>query len=146
MFPIYPDADVPLLQVAMHASYDPAAHLALGRALAPLRDEGVLVIGSGFSFHNLRLFGPQAKQPSSAFDAWLQHTLLALPPAERSAALLQWEQAPAARLAHPAEDHLIPLMVTVGAAEQEEAHCVYHEQGFRGGVVASSFRFGPALA
>ena len=142
MFPMYPEADVPMVQLSMHASYDPAAHLAVGRALAPLRDEGVLIIGSGFSFHNLRLFGPIAREPSSAFDGWLQHTLLDLPPAQRSAALLQWEQAPAARIAHPAEDHLIPLMVAVGAAEQEPGTCIYHEDLFRGGVSASSFRFG----
>ena len=142
LYPMYPEAEVPVVQVAMHASYDPAAHLALGRALAPLRDEGVLIIGSGFSFHNLRLFGPQALEPSGAFDAWLQHSLVDLPPQQRSEALLHWDRAPAARIAHPAEDHLIPLLVAVGAAEDEVGQCIYHEDRFRGGVAASSFRFG----
>lgn len=139
---MYPDADVPVLQLSLKAGYDPEAHLAAGRALAPLRDEGVLIIGSGLSYHNLREFGPQAKEASEAFDAWLQQTLLHSPPATRLQRLLQWEQAPSARRAHPHEDHLIPLMVAVGAAENEVAACVYHEQGFFGGVTASSFRFG----
>jgi aromatic ring-opening dioxygenase catalytic subunit (LigB family) len=145
-YPMYPQAEVPMVQLSMHASYDPAAHLALGRALAPLRDEGVLIVGSGLSYHNLRAFGPAASAPSSAFDAWLQRSLLQLSPAERSEALLHWSDAPAARLAHPFEDHLIPLMVAVGAAEQEPGSCIYHEEDFRGGVVVSSFRFGAAPA
>ena len=142
LFPMYPDADVPVVQVAMQASYDPEAHLALGRALAPLRDEGVLIIGSGFSFHNLRAFGPAAQPASGQFDAWLQASLLKASPAERSELLRHWSDAPAARQAHPREDHLIPLMVAVGAAEEEAGVCVYHEAAFMGGVTASSFRFG----
>ena len=139
---MYPQADVPVLQLSLHRSYDPALHLAAGRALAPLRDEGVLILGSGLSFHNLRLRGPAALAPSRAFDGWLHETLEGLPPAERSARLLQWTQAPAARIAHPAEDHLLPLMVAVGAAEQEAASVLYHEDGVFGGWTVSSFRFG----
>lgn len=139
---MYPQANVPVVQVSMKAGLDPAEHLALGRALAPLRQEGVLIIGSGLSYHNLRMFGPQAKAPSQAFDSWLQETLRACTPAEREARLLDWAAAPAARLAHPREDHLIPLMVAVGAASAEPASCVYHEEDVFGGVVASSFRFG----
>ncbi|MFZ8260781.1 dioxygenase, partial [Staphylococcus aureus] len=90
-------AEVPVLQLSLKAGYDPAAHLAAGRALAPLRDEGVLILGSGLSFHNLRLRGPGALVPSRAFDAWLHQTLEGLLPAERSARLLEWETAPAAR-------------------------------------------------
>jgi len=139
---IYPDADVPVIQLSLQTGYDPQAHLALGRALAPVRDEGVLIIGSGLSYHNLQAFGPSAKAASAAFDAWLQETLVHSPPAVRTQRLLQWEQAPSARRAHPQADHLIPLMVAVGAAEDEAAACVYHEQDFFGGVTASSFRFG----
>jgi aromatic ring-opening dioxygenase catalytic subunit (LigB family) len=141
---MFPAADVPVVQLSLKAGYDPQAHLAAGRALAPLRDEGVLILGSGLSYHNLREFGEQAKGASAAFDAWLQETLLRSPPAERTRRLLQWETAPAARRAHPREDHLIPLLVAVGAAEDEAAACVYHEQDFFGGVTASSFRFGAA--
>ncbi len=141
---MYPEADVPVVQVSLRSGYDPAEHLALGRALAPLRDEGVLIIGSGLSYHNLRQFGPGAKHPSKAFDDWLQATLVGASPAERTERLLNWSAAPSARESHPQEDHLIPLMVAVGAAEGEPAAVVYHEENLFGGVTASSFRFGAA--
>lgn len=138
---MYPDASVPLLQVAIRDNYDPETHLALGRALAPLRDQGVLIVGSGLSYHNLRLFGPGAREPSAAFDAWLDAALKSAPP-ERTALLLDWEKAPFARVCHPREDHLIPLMAAVGAAETDKATRVYHEDSMFGGVTASSYRFG----
>lgn len=139
---MYPKADVPVFQVSMRTNYSPAEHFALGQALAPLRDEGVLIVGSGLSYHNLRAFGPQAKAPSAAFDQWLQESLIGSTPQQRQARLMEWAKAPAARQAHPQEDHLIPLMVAVGAARDEPASCVYHEDNVYGGVVASSFRFG----
>lgn len=142
MFPMYPEAHVPLVQLSLQQDYDPAQHLALGRALAPLRHEGVLIIGSGLSYHNLRAFGPAARTASGQFDAWLQHALLRETPEGRRQALLHWSDAPAARLAHPREDHLLPLMVAVGAAEQEAGSLIYHEPDFMGGVTVSSFRFG----
>jgi len=141
---MYPQADVPLLQLSLKHGYDPAEHLAVGRALAPLRDEGVLIVGSGLSFHNLRLRGPGALAPSRAFDGWMHQTLEGLPPAERSAQLLKWEAAPAARIAHPQEDHLVPLMVALGAAEQEKAAVIYHEDPSAIGWTVSSWRFGSA--
>ncbi|MEB3330319.1 MAG: class III extradiol ring-cleavage dioxygenase [Candidatus Sericytochromatia bacterium] len=143
---MYPAADVPVVQVSVVAGYDPELHLAAGRALAPLRDEGVLIVGSGLSYHNLRRMGPAAQAPSRRFDAWLQDSLLTQPPATRTARLRAWEAAPDARACHPAEDHLIPLMAAVGAAEDEPAALVYHEEAFFGGVVASSFRFGAVPA
>lgn len=139
---IYPQADMPVLQLSLKRGLDPQAHLALGRALAPLRDEGVLIIGSGLSYHNLRAFGPAAKEPSALFDAWLQRVLASTDPAQRASALTDWEAAPAARQAHPREEHLLPLMVAVGAAQAEAATCVYHEDNFVGGVTVSSFMFG----
>lgn len=146
LYAMYPAADVPVLQLSVKSGYDPAQHLAAGRALAPLRDEGVLIVASGLSYHNLRLFGPAAKAPSEAFDAWLGHAVT-LPRKERTTTLLEWERAPSARLAHPREDHFIPLLVAVGAAENEPAERIHHERGFMGGVTASSYRFGlPALA
>ena len=83
---------------------------------------------------------------SNAFDTWLQHVLLELSPADREQALLQWSEAPYARMAHPREDHLVPLWVALGAAEQEAAACVYHEESFFGALTVSSFRFGNAAA
>jgi len=138
---MYPGADVPVVQLSLKRGYDPAEHLAIGRALRPLREEGVLIVGSGLSWHNLRMMGAAARAPSQAFDAWLDESLRA-EPAKRTQRLVDWTSAPSARLAHPEEDHFVPLMVAVGAAESEAATRVYHEDGFMGGVTASSYRFG----
>ncbi len=137
---MYPNAEIPLFQISLLKSYDPAAHFAMGRALAPLRNEGVMIIGSGLSYHNLRMFGPAAKDPSEAFDAWLGQ-VLAKPPAERTAAIIDWESAPYARICHREEDHLVPLFVALGAAEGAKATRIYHDKGLFGGVTASSYRF-----
>ena len=142
LYPVYPQAEVPVVQLSIRRDFDPLTHLRAGRALAPLRDEGVLIVGSGLSYHNLRQFGAGGRDASRQFDAWLQHTLRELSPSERAAALLGWDAAPAARLAHPREDHLLPLMVALGAAEHEPAACVYHEDDFFGALTVSSFRFG----
>jgi aromatic ring-opening dioxygenase catalytic subunit (LigB family) len=141
LYAMYPDADVPVLQLSLKRGYDPESHLAAGRALAPLRDEGILIVGSGLSWHNLRMMGAGARAPSEAFDGWLGQTLAAAP-GERTRKLREWDRAPSARVAHPQEDHFIPLMIALGAAEQEPAVRVYHEQDFMGGVTASSYRFG----
>ncbi|NYT78706.1 dioxygenase [Alcaligenaceae bacterium] len=139
---MYPDADVPITQLSINAGYDPALHLSLGRALAPLRKEGVLIVGSGLSYHNLREIYRGGSEASAQFDAWLQHVMLALPPQEREKALIQWQTAPCARQAHPEEDHLIPLMVATGAAQDEPVTCVYHEKTAFANITVSSFRFG----
>lgn len=139
---MYPQAEVPVLQLSLKHGHDAAEHLAAGRALAPLRDEGVLIVGSGLSFHNLRLRGAAARAPSKAFDDWLRTTLEGSRPAERRARLLQWDSAPAARIAHPREDHLVPLMVALGAAEDETAATVHHEDDAWPGWTVSSWRFG----
>lgn len=139
---IYPQANVPVLQLSLRHGYEPKDHIAVGRALAPLREEGILILGSGLSYHNLREFGPQARDTSAAFDLWLQQTLVSSSPAERIAQLLSWEKAPAARPAHPSEDHLLPLMVAVGAAGDDRATCVYHQDDFFGGISVSSYQFG----
>ena len=141
---IYPQADVPVVQLSLRRGLDAAEHIALGRAIAPLRSENVLIIGSGLSYHNLRVFGPQAREVSKAFDDWLCHAALEAAGPPRSQRLLQWAAAPAARIAHPREEHLIPLMVAVGAAENEAGERVYHEDDFMGGIAVSSFRFGAA--
>jgi aromatic ring-opening dioxygenase catalytic subunit (LigB family) len=142
MKPLFPEEDVPVVQLSLDSELDPALHLEVGRLLAPLRDQGVLIIGSGSSFHNLRLRDTRAIQPSRAFDNWLQETLTATGTEERQRRLIAWESAPAARVAHPREDHLLPLMVTVGAAAEEPATCIYHQEDLLGAWTASSFRFG----
>lgn len=141
---IYPKADVPVLQVSLKRGFDPMEHIALGKALAPLRDEDVLIIGSGLSYHNLRAFNAQAAEPSRAFDDWLNRTIVEANAHERIEALAAWSSAPAARIAHPMEDHLIPLMVAVGAAGDDAAVRVYHQDDLLGGISVSSFRFGAA--
>jgi aromatic ring-opening dioxygenase catalytic subunit (LigB family) len=138
---MYPQAHVPVLQMSLRSGLDPAEHLALGRALAPLRDEDVLIVGSGLSYHNLRRMGEPGRVPSQAFDAWLQATM-ASAPEQREQALLHWEQAPAARISHPREEHLLPLMVAVGSARGDTARCVYHDDSAYGGITVSSFAFG----
>jgi len=140
-FVMYPKADMPIFQVSLQHGYSPAAHFALGRALAPLRDEGVLIVGSGLSYHNLRLFGPGAKVPSAAFDAWLAKTMAKTGKA-RTDAMLAWESAPYARTCHAHEDHLVPLFAAMGAAENDSAMMVYHDTNVFGGVTASSYRLG----
>jgi len=142
LFVMYPQADVPIVQLSLKAGYDPVQHLAVGRALAPLRDENVLILGSGLSYHNLRQFGPQAKDASTAFDNWLEQTLVQSSPAQREERLIAWSKAPAARSAHPQEDHLVPLMIAVGAAANEPAVRIYHESEFMGGIAVSSYRLG----
>jgi aromatic ring-opening dioxygenase catalytic subunit (LigB family) len=130
----FPDADIPVVQMSLHASLDPALHLAAGKALEPLRDEGVLILGSGMSFHNLRAMGdPRVAEPSREFDRWLTEAAAAGPDA-----LAGWAQAPWARLCHPREEHLIPLMVAAGASDSAGTHD-YGEMVLGGAV--SAFRF-----
>jgi aromatic ring-opening dioxygenase catalytic subunit (LigB family) len=120
----YPDADMPICQLSLIRGLDPATHLAMGRALAPLRDDGVFIIGSGLSYHNLRAFGPGARPVSVAFDSWLRETI-AMPAEARDRALVGWSNAPSARQAHPREEHLLPLMVVAGAAGDDRGTITY---------------------
>ncbi|ARU05691.1 dioxygenase [Comamonas serinivorans] len=138
---MYPDARVPVVQLSLKRGLDPQAHLVLGQALAPLRDEDVLIVGSGLSYHNLRAFGPPGHAASQAFDAWLSEAVQQ-PQAERDARLRAWTDAPAARLAHPREEHLLPLMVAAGAAGADVGRHSYHQRDFMGGLTVSSYRFG----
>ncbi|MBW4577244.1 MAG: dioxygenase [Aphanothece sp. CMT-3BRIN-NPC111] len=146
MYPMYPQAQIPVVQLSLKRGYDPKLHVEVGQALAPLRKEGVLIIGSGLSYHNLRSFGSKGAEASQQFDDWLQQTLVQSEPTQRVDKLIHWAKAPAARLAHPQEDHLLPLMVAVGAAQSEPGVCVYHDENLPGGIVSSSFRFGNAAA
>lgn len=138
----FPQADIPVVQLSLHHSLDPALHLRAGAALAPLRDDGVLIIGSGMSFHNLRARGNAALGPvSDAFDQWLLQAVLA-DPAQRQHSLTDWASAPGARLCHPpgGEEHLLPLMVAVGAAGQDPGHRNFHDRVMNRAL--SAFRFG----
>ena len=139
MMLIRPEADIPILQLSLTDDLDPARHMAIGRALAPLRDEGILIIGSGMSYHNLRVFfAPRAAAAAEAFDDWL--TRAAEAPGERSSALARWADAPSARACHPREEHLIPMMVAAGAADGEPGRRTFHDHIFAKAV--SGFQFG----
>jgi aromatic ring-opening dioxygenase catalytic subunit (LigB family) len=143
MKPLYPDESAPVVQLSLNVRLDPRTHLVAGRALASLRGERVLIIGSGLSYHNLRaIWGSSGHEASRRFDAWLQQTLIQALPDERERALEAWEGAPCARAAHPREEHLMPLMVAVGAAAGDPGALTYHQVDFAGGITASSFRFG----
>jgi aromatic ring-opening dioxygenase catalytic subunit (LigB family) len=135
----YPAAEVPTVQLSLRRGLDPAEHLAIGRALAPLRDEGVFIVGSGMSYHNLRAFFGQGTAAAATFDGWLGEAM-AQAPDERARRLTRWADAPAARQAHPREEHLLPLMVVTGAAGDEPARRVYH--GTMVGNLLSAFQFG----
>src|SRR6185437_9791663 len=106
---VTPDADIPVVQLSLRSDLDPDAHLAAGRALAPLRDEGVLIVGSGMSWHNMAGFSPAFTARSQAFDAWLGAVIA--DPTHRDEAIRHWDRGPHAREAHPREEHLAPLFV-----------------------------------
>lgn len=148
MFVMFPEANVPIVQLSLLEGLDPEQHLAAGRALAPLREEGVLIVASGLpSYHNLAQLGPASAGPSKAFDQWLTETVVEHTGEARSRRLTAWGDAPAARDAHPREEHLIPLLVAVGAAESEIGVRVHHEHqtpdrdttssGYRVGALAA---------
>lgn len=144
---VFPDAEIPVVQLSLKADMDPALHIAAGEALAPLRDEGVLIVGSGMSFHNMAAFMgrvhiPNLQQHAIVFDDWLKTTLTEKTGAERNDALAQWDGAPYAREAHPVqgEEHLLPLMVAAGAGGADAGAQNYHD--FVMGSPLSGYRFG----
>jgi len=135
-----PGADIPLVQVSLRRDLDPAAHIAMGRALTPLRDEGVLIVGSGMSFHNLRVRGPAATAPSDEWDAALVDAVTDPEPARRAERVAAWHALPHARFAHPREEHLLPLMVALGAGGDDASVCDYRDHVM--GWAVSGYRFG----
>jgi len=138
---MFPDADIPVVQLSLRADLDPALHVAIGRALAPLRDEGVLIVGSGMSYHNLRRFWSTDAadvEAARAFDAWLTDAVETDDADAREAKLVAWANAPGARTAHPRSEHLIPLMVAAGAGDVGRR--TYSDRVF--GKAVSGFEFG----
>ena len=138
-----PFADIPLAQLSLRADLDPADHIKAGQALAPLRDEGVLIVGSGMSFHNLRAYGaPGVLEVSARFDDALVDAATDPDPAHRMARLADWEALPHARFSHPREEHLLPLMVAAGAGVEDDATHDFRDTVL--GSIVSAFRFGAA--
>ena len=129
---MYPEADIPVIQLSLLRGLDAAAHIALGNALDELMKENILIVGSGFSFHNQNaFFGRELGAPdpaNEAFQDWLIETCTdAFSQQEREARLITWEKAPAARYCHPREEHLLPLHVCVGVAKTP-AKVVFDDQ------------------
>ena len=135
---MYPTADIPCVQVSLLGSLDPAEHLELGAALREVESEPLLVVGSGFSFHNMHaFFAPEtasAHAMNEAFESWLLDTLSdsRIDEAERSRRLIHWSSAPSARYCHPREEHLLPLHVCYGLAGTACPHPqrveIFHKQ------------------
>lgn len=123
---IDPDAKWPTVMLSLRRDLDPYYHLSVGRALAPLRDEGVLIIGSGSSFHDLGTYFDGQPGDADRFDDWLIASCTN--PSSREQDLANWEAAPAARVSHPREEHLLPLMVAAGAATGEPGRHVYRDR------------------
>jgi aromatic ring-opening dioxygenase catalytic subunit (LigB family) len=139
---VFPNADVPTMQLSLRSGLNPAEHIAAGRALAPLRRQGVLIIGSGMSYHNmqqLRAASPAIDPDSRRFDTWLAETV-ALPRAQREQRLIDWAQAPGGRASHPVAEHLLPLHVVAGAAGEDPGQKVFQDQVL--GSMQSAFLFG----
>lgn len=142
---MYPEADVPVVLLSLKSSYDPAEHIRAGQAIAPLRDEGVLILGSGLTYHNMRGFNQDTSTPiASAFEDYLHRAIAQPDAAERNRMLAQWTSAPGARLAHPREDHLLPLMVAAGAAGDDPGGQVFVDHVMK--VPMASYAFPPAHA
>ncbi len=135
-----PGADIPLVQLSLRKDLDPADHIALGKALAPLRDEGVLIVGSGMSFHNLRARGPQVTPVADEWDDALTAAVTDADPVRRATRVAAWDQLPHAHFAHPREEHLLPLMVALGAGVDGPAVRDYRDHVL--GWTVSGYRFG----
>jgi len=140
---IYPQADIPVIQLSLKVGLNPAEHLAVGKALERLRDRNVLIVGSGMSYHNMEGF-LRGLPPtlSGTFDAWLTDAATDLDPSTRNEKLAHWAAAPAARDAHPREEHLIPLMVAAGAAGDDIGQRTYSDRVM--GTPISAYQFGGA--
>jgi aromatic ring-opening dioxygenase catalytic subunit (LigB family) len=139
---MFPEANIPVVQLSLKSNLDAAEHIAIGKALAPLRQQNILIIGSGMSFHNPGGFkDPSAFGPvSEAFDTWLNAALTEVDSENRLANLKDWQKAPQALANHPREEHLIPLIVAAGSAAGEKAVKVFADN--MGGIALSGFAFG----
>ena len=128
---MYPGADVPCVQVSLLSTLDPEQHIRIGEAISKLARDNALVLGSGFSFHNLKvLLGADASAPdhdNEAFEAWLIDTCTsrAIDDSARTSRLINWASAPGARYCHPREEHLLPLHVCYGVSRSA---CIAHAE------------------
>jgi 4,5-DOPA dioxygenase extradiol len=113
---MFPEADIPVVCISLHSSLDAGINMQIGKALQPLRDDGVLILGSGYTFHNMQAFfhpSSNSYKVSGEFNEWLKNSIMS--GGDILSRLLEWEKAPGARFAHPREEHLIPLLITAAA-------------------------------
>lgn len=141
MLLMFPNADIPVVQLSLNSNLDAKTHLDIGKALASLRDEGILMIGSGMSFHNMRGYGkPRFGPISDAFDDWLTQTVES-DSVTRNKRLAEWSATPFARQSHPLgeEEHLLPLMVMAGAASNGMGKQVFTDRVMETTISAFAF-------
>ena len=129
---MYPQANIPCIQLSLTKDLDPEKHIKLGKSLAELRKRNVLIVGSGMSFHNLKTFfepSSEGNQQSDDFDDWLQETCCN-DLTNSMQRLIEWEKAPHARYCHPRQEHLLPLHVCYGIActKSPKAEVVYNDE------------------
>jgi aromatic ring-opening dioxygenase catalytic subunit (LigB family) len=116
---MYPDADIPVIQISLNHNLDPLTHLNIGKALKPLLDENILIIGSGFSFHNMRRFDWEGRNLEDQLNNEFQDKLIEICCGEKDEEVkweyfIDWDKLPGARYCHPREEHLLPLLVCAG--------------------------------
>jgi aromatic ring-opening dioxygenase catalytic subunit (LigB family) len=143
MMVAFPAASIPVAQLSLVGGLDPATHFAVGAALESLRSEGVMIIGSGMSYHNMRHFmsgDPRVMATSKIFDDWLAESVALADPEERKKRLVDWKKAPGALECHPRSEHLAPLFVVAGAAGADLGRRDYGAELM--GVTVSSHVFG----
>ena len=135
-----PDADIPTVVFSIKSDFDPDFHLKRGASIEYVREEGVLIIASGMSYHNLQVMrsGVQSSE-SRVFDAWLTETVQSEAKI-RDARLQSWRRAPFASFCHPREEHLVPLFVASGAAGDDVGRCIFTDHVMGGAT--SAYRFG----
>jgi aromatic ring-opening dioxygenase catalytic subunit (LigB family) len=139
----FPKPEIPVVQLSLVKTLDPETHINLGKALELLRNEGVLIIGSGMSYHNMRGFmsgSSPAADISTQFDNWLTQTVEINDTKKRNEMLINWENAPKARESHPRSEHLTPLFVVAGAAGSDKGSRDY--SGLLMGIKVSGYKFG----
>ncbi len=141
---MYPQAEIPCIQISLSDSLDAALHIQIGKALSELKQQNLLVLGSGYSFHNMSVFMREANQDSQQknrmFEEWLAQTCsdASLSEIQRESQLASWEHAPHARFCHPREEHLLPLQVCYGIG-QSAARVTFQQP--IGGLVTSAYQW-----
>jgi aromatic ring-opening dioxygenase catalytic subunit (LigB family) len=141
---MYPAAKIPCIQISLSNSLDAAFHISLGKAIAPLKKENLLILGSGFSFHNMQVFMSKQEdvvdEKNCLFEDWLAETCCdpELELSEREQRLIDWDRAPHARYCHPQEEHLLPLHVCFGLARTSATKVFQNRVS---GVITSAYQW-----